>query len=175
MFSQLSYKQKTRFLLISGFILFFIGYKLAILPTLDLYRKIEKEVKNIEMAKTAPNIILKSKNKLQELEKKVGQTSPTFELFQKEVLNAVVPFSKKNHIKINEIKSPHIANKNSYEVQTLQIECKANFKNLTLLLNYIQHENIGRVCSVDYELRKDHKLKRHFLFAKFFIQNYKYL
>lgn len=175
MFSQLTYKQKTIMLIVSSIVVLVIGYQLAITPTLKLNSNIQKAKQNIELAKTAPNEISEANLLLEQLKRKVGQTSPSFEIFQMEVLNSIVPFADEHEIKINEIKLPHIATESNYEVQTLQIECKADFKELTLLLNHIQLENIGRVCSVNYELKKDLKLKKWFLFTTFYIQNYKAL
>jgi len=172
MFSRFTYKQKTGLLISAGLILLFIGYKIAISPTLSLAGKIDVQENKIEKAKTANSDISRGLKSLAILKRKVGKTSPSFEAFQKELLNSVVPFAEKNKIKISEIKLPHKAPKNNYEIQTLQIECKASFKLLTKLLNHIQKENIGRVCSVNYELRKNHKLKRRFLYATFYVQNY---
>lgn len=172
MFSMLSYKQKMWLILISGAFVFVLGYYFAITPTLSVWDKIEKEEYKIEKAKTAHIDIEKATKSLQVLRQKVGKTSPSFMQFQKDFLNSVVPFADKNKIKVSEIKLPHYAPKNGYEIQTMQLECKGSFKGLTQLLNHIQQENIGRVCSVNYELRKDHKLKREFLYATFFIQNY---
>jgi len=172
MFDNLTYKQKTWLLVISSSILLFIGYKVAIIPTFKIQSSISLKQSKIEKAKTAQVDILKAQSQLTQLKTKVGKTSETFELFQKEILNSVVPFAKENDVLINEIKHPHKASKNGYEVQTLQIECRGGFSNLTKLLNHIQKENIGRVCSVHYELRKDYKLKRRFLYATLFIQNY---
>lgn len=172
MFDKLTYKQKTWLLIVSAAVLFILGYSLAITPTIEIFDKIgDKELK-IEKAKTADQDILRAQRKLQDLKRKVGKTSESFELFQKEVLNTVVPFAKQKKILVNEIKLPHKAAKNSYEIQTLQIECRGSFKSLTQLLDHIQKENLGRVCSVDYELRKDYKLKKRFLYATFYIQNY---
>lgn len=172
MFDKLTYRQKTWLLIVSAIVVFWGGYSLAISKTFDLYSKIEIESQKLQKAKTANNDIVFAQNKLNQLKYKVGKTSPSFEIFQKEVLNKVVPFAKQNKILVNEIKLPHKSIENRYEIQTLQIECRGNFRSLTRLLNHIQKENLGRVCSVDYELRKDHKLKKRFLYATFYIQNY---
>ena len=172
MFSRFTYKQKTGILIVGALLLLFIGYKIAISPTFALLGKIDVQETKINKAKTANSDISKALKSLALLKTKVGKTSPSFEEFQKELLNSVVPFAETKKIKISEIKLPHKASKNNYEIQTLQIECKANFKALTELLNHIQKENIGRVCSVNYELRKDYKLKRRFLYATFYVQNY---
>jgi hypothetical protein len=172
MFSRFTYRQKTGLLIAASLLLLFVGYKIAISPTFKLLSKIDVQESKIEKAKTANSDISRSLKNLAVLKRKVGKTSPSFEAFQKELLNSVVPFAEKNKIKISEIKLPHKAPKNNYEIQTLQIECKASFKALTELLDHIQKENIGRVCSVNYELRKNHKLKRRFLYATFYVQNY---
>ena len=172
MFSRFTYKQKTGLLISVGLILLFFGYKIAIVPTLSLVDKIELQETKIEKAKTANSDISRGLKSLAILKRKVGKTSPSFEAFQKELLNSVVPFAEKNKIKISEIKLPHKAPKNNYEIQTLQIVCKASFRSITNLLDHIQKENIGRVCSINYELRKNHKLKRRFLYATFYVQNY---
>ena len=172
MFSRFTYKQKTGLLISASLLLLFVGYKIAITPTLGLLSKIDALETKIEKAKTANYDISTAVKNIAVLKRKVGKTSPSFEAFQEDLLNSVVPFAEENKIKISKIKLPHKASKNNYEIQTLQIECKASFKALTQLLDHIQRENIGRVCSVNYELRKNHKLKRRFLYATFYVQNY---
>ncbi len=172
MFSHFTYKQKTGLLITASLLLLFVGYKIAISPTLGLLSKIDAQETKIEKAKTANSDISTAVKNIAVLKRKVGKTSPSFEAFQEDLLNSVVPFAEENKIKISKIKLPHKAPKNNYEIQTLQIECKASFKALTELLDHIQKENIGRVCSVNYELRKNHKLKRRFLYATFYVQNY---
>lgn len=172
MLERFTYNQKTWGLIISAVLLTIVGYYLAISPTFELQHKINKAEVEIEKAKTASSDVKKATKELAKLEQMVGQTSASFEIFQKELLNAVVPFADENHIKVTEIKLPHLAQKNTYEVQTLQIVCKGNFEQLSRLLDHIQRNNIGRVCSVNYELKKDYKLKKRFLYATFYIQNY---
>lgn len=175
MLDKLTYKQKTIVVIFLGLLLFITGYQLAIRPTIDLHFKIEQSRNAIQTAKAAPFNIERYQIELKKLNQKVGKTATSFEVFQKEVLNTIVPFTEKKGMKIEVIHLPHFAQEKKFEIQTLQIECQSSFKNLTLLLDHIQKQNIGRVCSVDYEMKKNNLLKKWFLFSTIYIQNYKAL
>jgi hypothetical protein len=168
----LTYKQKTILLLIAGIVVFILG-RSSIEATFDLYADINQKELDIKNAKSAPNDILKYEQELVQLNYKVGKVKPSFEQFQKEVLNCLVPFVNRQKIKLKEIKQPHYANKSGYQIQTLEITSIGSFKKLSLLIDHLQKENTGRICAVNYNLKKDNKTKKWFLESTIFIQNYK--
>ena len=99
MLDNLTYKQKTILLLIAGIVVFILG-RSSITATFDLYADINQKELEIENAKSAPNDILKYEQELVQLNYKVGKVKPSFEQFQKEVLNCLVPFVNKQKIKL---------------------------------------------------------------------------
>ena len=175
MFDKLTYKQKTITLVIGVLCLLYAGFQISVTPTIALTEKIEENEFIIFQSITAPEEILRLKQQLQILKRSVGNVETNFDVFQERLLQNIIPFMNANKLNLAGIQEPHYASINGYEVQTVIIKIKGEFKNLSFLIDHIQQNSVGRISSVSYDLEKDSKTQKMYLQATIFIQNYKAL
>jgi len=175
MFDKFTHKQKTIALILGVFCLLYLGFKISVIPTIVLSNKIEQHELIVTQSKTAPEKIRQLKKQLRTLEKSVGNVETDFDVFQERLLQTIIPFTNSNSLTLSEIQEPHYATINGYQVQTVIIKIKGEFKDLSFLINHIQQNSVGRISSVSYNLKKDNKTKKMYLQATMFIQNFKVL
>lgn len=175
MFDKLTYKQKTIALIFSVTVLFYAGFQISVIPTINLSERITKKEHIILQSKTAPAETRKLKKQLKILEKSVGNATTEFSVFQEQLLQSIIPFINKKKLVLSEIQEPHYGKVNGYEIQTAIVKVKGGFKELSFLVDHIQKKSVGRISSVNYDLEKDNKTKKMYLQITLFIQNFKAL
>lgn len=175
MFSQFNHKQKTIILLLGAFTVLILGYSISVVPTLEIKAELEQKEQLYNDALIGPDQIKKLENKLTAINNSVGSVDVGFEDFQDRTLELIIPFSNSNQLTVNEINKPHYFESNGYEIQTMCIKVIGSYKNTSLLIDHIQNQDLGRVNSIRYNLKKDQKTKKEYLETTLIIQNYKAL
>lgn len=173
MLNQLNYKNKTLLVVAASVLFLLLGWNTSISKTLDIYSSYQEQLTTLEKAAKAPEKLRKLNQELSKIESSFGRKNAEFHEFQDALLNLVIPYSNQNKLKIVEINEAQKANEKGYQIQTVSLRVSGSFKAITLLIDEIQHSSLGRLCSVDYELKKNRKNKTRYLQGTIYIQNFK--
>ena len=172
--NNLTNKVKFYLVLSLAVLLLFLSFNLALKPTFNQAKTLKNTKEKIEKAKTAPQKIQIAETQLAQMKEIVGSVENDYYVFQEQLLNTVVALSANNNVKIQQVKEPHVASINDYEVQTILINLKGGFNNITKLLDELERKrNLGKISSVSYDLIQNKRLKVFVLEATIYVQNFK--
>ena len=170
----LSNKIKFYLVLAIAVLLLLLSFNLALKPTFNQANTLAETKQKIEKAKSAPEKIQVAEKQLQEMKEIVGSVENDYYVFQEQLLNTVVALSATHNVKIQQVKEPHVATINDYEVQTILINLKGGFSSITKVLDAFERKkNLGKISSVSYDLIQNKRLKVFILEASIYVQNFK--
>ena len=172
MFSKLTYKQKATYLIIATFIFIILVYSLGIKKTIDLHRQCNDLHEQLVSAGDAPQQINILQKKLKEVEYLVGSSSDNEKGNSEDILEKCGQYCTKNNLVIRDFPSSCEFQKQNYQIVTNTVEIEGRYIRLLKLLYELEHDNnVGKISSVSFFLKKDNRTNRLSLLEKIYIQN----
>ena len=174
MFNQLTYKQKNILLLVSGCLFTVIMYQLSIKETLEKKEACETALVQAQLLANAPNSIASLNGQLAAMRKKVGYAHTDSMDTQQLVLEKVTAYCEDQRVELKKFPKPLLENAQNYQVETIQFVVEGGFiPLLKLIYEFEQTDHLGKVVSVDFNVKKELRSRKERLYATFFIQNIK--
>ena len=167
-------QQKNIGLLVGFLVSVFIAYHFAIKQTIEAKKRnvvLLKEKDLVDNAVTKIEYLHQKNNNLSSL-----LTSNNISIkssFQQMLLEKITKFSKEKNITIIAFNQPHKIENNQTEIETYSFELKGNFVSLLKLINYVEHQQLGELISVNFEKKKNYKTNRNYLTSTIFLQKIK--
>lgn len=170
---KIPYRFQLNFLLIGSLVFAIAVYQLNIRSTVSLYL----ECKNLELkkkeAQTAPIKMKQMKTRLLKLESLIQngkeKISPRDQL-----LEIVTAYAQKNQLVLKEIPKINQIKEKELEVELDRFEIQGNFVSLLKLIHQLeQKEKVGKIASVEFNLKNNNVTKQANLTSLIYIQNIK--
>ena len=167
-------KQKGRLYIITISLLFIslVSWRMAIKPSIELYRLINHQKEQIIILETAPQQIALMKKKLEQVDRQIGAS--VIDIKQENIVNELSLYIRNNdNVELCLLAPVHKQKKESYWVNTYELELQGGFTNLVQLLNYFENQrSIGKISSTDFFLIKDNQSGLQKLRMKVYVQSF---
>lgn len=168
------YKQKNRFLIIGFVLILFILWLVVFKNTYELYKECSSFDAQLQIAQQAPQKNKELLIQLDELDQKLKTQQRADTNIQQAILAVVASVSKEYGLVLREFPRPNVSIQNGYKIEINNIEIQGAFIPLLKLVYLFETKaKIGKLTSVKFHAKHDHKLKSYVLTATIFIQNIK--
>ena len=175
MLKEVSYKNKNRFLMAGVLLLLVILYPLSFKPSFLLYKKCSYMRQQVSLAKDAPIRVAILRNQEKEFDHVLGITKGE-DNSQERILSTIADYCQENKILLKEFPKTISKQEKEYLIETNYFTIEGGFVKLLKLCYELEQKNkVGKIASVNYELKKDYKTQEDFLTAMIYIQNIKKL
>jgi len=170
----LSYKKKFRYLIIGFALLLLISWQASIKKTLVLKSECSDMEQQLSMAENAPEKIAGIKNRIAEIETRIGSNQSMEVDFQDLLLEKVSGYCKLNNLVLKEFPQTHSFSQQDYLIETNTIVVEGGFIKLLKLVYSLENDfEIGKVVSVKFTTKEDFRSKQLCLSAIIYYQNIK--
>ena len=174
MFENLTYKKKNQALALGLFVFLILVYFLAIQKTITAYKSYTENKEKVDNANSAPQKVAYYKKKLADIENIIKRQQGSGMDNQQLLLNVVSDYCNQNDLVLKEFPLPVIFNDKDYTIETNIFEIQGGFIKLVNLVYELEQKTIvGKVMSVDYQIKKNYKTKSYALTAIIDLQNIK--
>jgi hypothetical protein len=171
-FKNLTYKQKTKYLLIASGLFFLFVYNFVISRTFELYSINGSLHEKVMQAQNAPD-----KKKM--LEVKINNFNNSLNKYfidstknREYILATVSEFCHKNNLVLKEVPEPIITQEKDFDIETNIVVAEGGFINLLKLVYELEQNTIvARPASVNFEKKFDYKRKKDILTLSMYLQN----
>jgi hypothetical protein len=174
MIAGLSHKKKNRLLGIASLFLLLAIYRLGIKNTLNARQEYAALNEKAGMLDRMPAESSQMEKELAAIEtgiKRYGQDSSEH---QQQLLDLLTQYCQENRTVLREFPQTIISENGDLQVETNHFVIQGGFHELLLLVYTLeQKQRIGRIASVQYQLRKETKTKTTVLTATVYLQNIK--
>lgn len=162
-------------LLIAGVILMvLLVYSLGIKKTMNAYMEYSDAKKKMELAANAPEMAAQLEKKLSEMNAKMGDQNTKEQNTTEALLSLIANYCQNNHAVLREFPQTTMAEAENMSIETNRFTIGGDFSTLVNLAYILEQKNkLGKVASVNYQLKKDFKTKEMLLTATVFLQNIK--
>ncbi|MGQ0827047.1 MAG: hypothetical protein ACT4ON_01505 [Bacteroidota bacterium] len=172
--NNLTYKKKNLLLAIGMVMSVFIVYSFGIKKTINAYIVYSDAKNKMELAVNAPKMAAQLENELMEMDKKIGSHNTREQNTSEVLLGLLTNYCQDNHAVLREFPKTTVAEEGDMLIETNQFMIGGNFSTLINLVYILEQKNkLGKVASVNYQLKKDFKTKEMQLTATVFLQNIK--
>ena len=172
--SNKSYKTKNKLLMIAVLFLFVLIYSFGIKKTVNTILEYKKISENYEQVQNAPKLLNDLQSKLNKINKSVDFKRENSLSSEQNILELVTKICQDSKMTLMQFPKTNKTQKGDFLVETNQFVVEGSFANLVLLVYQIEQKNkVGRVASIQYELKKNNETKKQYLIATIFIQNIK--
>lgn len=153
------------------FLLFYSSYLFGVKKTFTTYNEFKKEqLRSNELKNASLNLSLwERKNSIYDSILRDNEFSSN-DSFNSNLFKKINKLSAHNTIEILDYSSPILATENQSKVFTFPITFKGRFKNILKTLHQIEMLRIGKIQSIQFQKRKNHKTNKYFLVCKFYYQ-----
>jgi hypothetical protein len=174
LFDQLTYKKKNQVLLVIAVILLFIAYQFAIKKTMAAHTDVVNAEQQMELAANAPMMAAQLEKELMLMDAKIGADSLKEKNAGQELLELVTNYCQQNNAVLREFPETINTPQEKLMVETNWLVVAGDFATLINLVYILEQKSkLGKVTSVQYQLKKDLKSKELVLTATIYIQNVK--
>jgi len=128
----------------------------------------------LTLAENAPQKIAEIKNRISEIETRIGSNQSKEVDFQDMLLEKVSSYCKTNGLVLKEFPQTHCFSQQDYLIETNTIIVEGDFIKLLKLVYGLENDfEIGKVVSVKFLTNEDFRSKRLYLSAVIYYQNIK--
>lgn len=174
MLTNLTYKKKNLLLLVSSVIVMFLVYSLAIKKTIAEYSRFLGNKEKLERAVNAPAMATQLEKELIRMDTKIGNHNAKNINIDDALLSLLTDYCQSHHAVLREFPETTHTEDGDLEIETNQFMIGGNFSTLINLVYLLEQKyNLGKITSVNYQLKKDFKTKEMQLTATIFLQNIK--
>ncbi|MFL5763633.1 MAG: hypothetical protein ACJ77K_06795 [Bacteroidia bacterium] len=170
----MSYKKKSRLLLIGAGLILLIVYRFGISNTLDLRRMYDDQSKKAEEISQMPAEEQRLKKEVAVMEAGVRNYVQDSSEHQQQLLDLLAAYCQSHETVLREFPKTIVAENGELQVETNRFVVQGSFQALLQLVYSLEQKHrIGRVGSVCYQLVKEIKTKKMVLTATVYLQNIK--
>ena len=174
MLNNLTYKKKNLLLIISILLAVFIVYVFGIKKTINAYSVYSDAKNKMELAANAPVMAAQLEKELMQMDEKIGNHNTREQNTSEALLGLITTYCQNNHAVLREFPKTTVAPEGDMLIETNQFMVGGDFSTLINLVYILEQKNkLGKVASVNYQLKKDFKTKEMLLTATVFLQNIK--
>jgi hypothetical protein len=174
LFENLTYQKKNKLLAGVLVLALILAYFLAIQNTIYAYKSYKENEEKVANANTAPQKVAYYKKKLADIENIIKKQQGTGMDNQQLLLSVVSDYCNENDLVLKEFPLPITSNDKDYTIETNIFEIQGGFIKLVKLVYELEQNTIvGKVMSVNYEIKKNYKTKSFALTATLYLQNIK--
>lgn len=164
-------RQKNIGLLIGFLASIFIAYNFSIKKTLESKKKHSSLLQEKDLVDNAVARIQYLQQKNKSLDVFLTSKNVSVETsFQQMLLEKITKFSKGKNLDIIAFNQPHRIENNQTVIETYSFELKGDYVSLLKLINYLEHEQLGQLISVNFEKKKNYKTNRYYLTTTILLQ-----
>lgn len=169
-FKEISNKRKFYIILYGLIFLYLFAYLLTIRKTVKVYSDY-KEIKNqLEYIGNAPDRLSVIKNSLIYIDSLIGNYKQSN--FQFQLLENISNFCQDNNIIFKSFPKVHQVEEQNFLVNTYVIECDGSFLRLLNLVYFLeQKKRLGKIVSLNFQVKKEQITNYTRLFATIYIQS----
>jgi Tfp pilus assembly protein PilO len=172
MIQKLTYKQLLYLYLLGSVVVFFIIFRIAIKPTLELKKQCAEKQDIVNSISVAPLQIKKISEKLAGLNSQLSSLSTSGTAVREKILEEISTFCQSNNLIVYNYPPSHFFDNNTFIVETNSIVVKGDFKRLLQLVNYIETKgNFSRIVSLNFNAMLNRKTKSKELYLEMIFQN----
>jgi hypothetical protein len=172
--NKLTYKKKNLILLLASILLAYIVYSFGIKKTIAAHSEYTENKNKMEQAANAPAMAEQLEKELIRMDAKIGSRNTEEENLNETLLSLITSYCQSNHAVLREFPQTTINEDGDLSVETNRFIIGGNFFTLINLVYLLEQKyNLGKVVSVNYQLRKDFKTQEMQLTANVFLQNIK--
>lgn len=174
MLKNLTYKKKNLALLMLTLVVLFLVYTFGIKKTIAAYSEYSENKNKMEQALNAPLMAEQLEKELIRMDAKIGNHNTREENINEALLSLITTYCQSNHAVLREFPQTSINEDGDLSVETNRFIIGGNFFTLINLVYLLEQKyNLGKVASVNYQLKKDFKTQEMQLTANVFLQNIK--
>jgi hypothetical protein len=149
-------------------------YSFGIKKTMSAYIAYSDAKKKMEFAANAPEMASQLEKKLAGMDTKIGDQNTKEQNTTDALLSLITNYCQNNHAVLREFPQTTIAEAENMTIETNRFTIGGDFSTLLNLAYILEQKNkLGKVASVNYQLKKDFKTKEMLLTATLFLQNIK--
>ncbi len=168
MFSSLKYRQKLQYTVLGLCLLLILAYFFSFSRTYEAYQLAQHQAQQLQNVQKASVEIPQLMQQLQTL----NQTATTEQFSQGLLFEKVSQFCADNQLDITEYAPPSHYQQDKIHIVTNKITVQGNFKAITRLVYAMEQTwRLGKVASVQYDLKQDRQTKKQYLEGVIFLQN----
>ncbi len=167
-----NHKRRFYIIIFSFLLIVSISWRMAITPSIQLYKSVNQQENQIEILETAPQQIALTEKKLERINQQIGTAA--IDIKQENIVNEISLYIKNNDdVELCLLTPIHKQQKENFWINTYKLELQGSFTNLVQLLNYFEDKNsIGKIASTDFFLKKDNKSGTQHLRMQLYIQSF---
>lgn len=174
MFKNLTYKKKNLLLVLIAVIAALLIYSLAIKKTMAAFAECKQNKNKMEQAENIPEMTEQLERELIRMDAKIGTHNTRQENINEALLGLITGYCQTNHAVLREFPETLFSDDGDLSVETNQFVIGGTFSTLINLVYLLEQKyNLGKIVSVNYQLKKDFKTKEMQLTATIFLQNIK--
>jgi len=176
MLQNLTYKKKNKILLVTGAILCLVIYVVAISETVELRNLCANLKTQVQLSEGGSQRVAVYERRLNVIENKLrlSQFQGKQEEVQQALLSTVTNYCQSNGLLLREFPSTILNEESDFVIQTNRFVVEGPFvKSLDLLYQLEQKKKLGKVSSVNFQIKKDYKTKTQTLATCVYVQNVK--
>lgn len=170
MMNNLSNKYKFFGLIAAAVLGLLLAWFMAWSNTFEVMAKCATEEAEIEKAQTADVRLIGLKREVAQLDALFGTASKASS-YQHELFDVISNYCTKKGLIIKSFPAPVVNSRSGFEVETSSITIEGNFKPMLDLVYLLEtKEKVGKIASVDFQVREDFKRQQKVLEMTLFVQ-----
>lgn len=174
MLNKLTYKKKNLLLLITAVIVAVMIYSFAIKRTIAAYKQVAENQAKMEQAANAPAMAEQLEKELIRMDAKIGNHNTREGNINEALLSLITDYCQSHHAVLREFPETSYTEDGDLAIENNHFMIGGNFSTLINLVYLLEQKyNLGKIASVNYQLKKDFKTKEMQLTATIFLQNIK--
>lgn len=161
-------------LLLIAAVVAFLVYSFGVKKTIVAYSEYTGNRDKMEQAANAPAMAEQLEKELIRMDAKIGNHNTREENKNEALLSLITGYCQSNHAVLREFPQTTVNEDGDLSVETNRFTIAGNFSTLINLVYLLEQKyNLGKVASVNYQLKKDFKTQEMQLTANVFLQNIK--
>lgn len=174
MLNKLTYKKKNLLLILIALLTAVIVYFFAIKKTIAVYHEFTVNKGKMEQAANAPLLAAQLEKELTVMDSKMASQNNRQENVDDAVLSLITTYCQNHHAVLLEFPETTYMEDGNLSIETRQFRIGGDFFTLINLVYLLEQKyNMGKLVSVNYQLKKDFKTKEMQLSATISLQNIK--
>lgn len=174
MLKDLTYKKKNQLLVAVAIAVIYFVYSLAIQKTIVAHNEYTAAKSQMELAANAPKAVSQLEKQLHLIDLKIGDQNADQQNTVQALLEVITNYCQKNHVILREFPETTAAKQGELLIETNFFVVEGTFASLINLVYVLeQKEKLGKIASVNYQLKKDLESKEMALTAAIYLQNIK--
>jgi hypothetical protein len=170
----LTYKKKNIILLLIAALVAFLVYSFGIKKTIAVYTEYTANKNKMEQAVNAPVMADQLEKELIGMGTKIGNHNTHEENIDEALLSFITNYCQTNHAVLREFPSTTVNEDGDLSIETNRFTIGGNFYTLINIVYLLEQKyHLGKIASVNYQLKKDFKTQEMQLTANVFLQNIK--